>query len=599
MNRKIKLLVGITLGSFVLFMGSVAGASTVYVKRTEEAKLFTLGIGPGQQTNKAITSNTTRLDTPAQLSLTPVEIAKHSTTSDCWMILNNNVYYFTPFLTLHPGGAATMSPYCGRDGTNAYNTKDKTPTAKHSGAANAMLPQYLVGAVGTTLNMSSTSQNSASTQTQINTPTTSSNTLTTQQPNVSQFLTNLITQKSTGTSTNTTTNTSTGTSNNSNTTSPGNSGQATPTPSPIPGSTLSTAAVSTHNTPDDCWLIISNTVYNISSYLVMHPGGVDVITPYCGRDGTNAFNTKDVNPGRGHSSYAQSLLGSYTVGSLGTVINPLPAPTNTPQPTPIPTLPPAPTAVPTLGPTQIPGTTATPTPIPTHSPTPTPTSILVVLPTAIPTSIPTPIPTATQQTLTTVVVATHNTASDCWIIISNKVYNVTTYLSMHPGGVSIITAYCGKEATTAYNTKGGKGGNHSTNANNQLARYLIGIIGSVVAPTPTPTPRPTAVPTSSPTPGPTQAPGNTATPSPRPTATPTPTPTPRPTATPTPTSSASAKGGPGVLPSAILTKYPGATIKSQQISTSGAQEVEIITSTGSCRHIKTSSTGAIRSDQAC
>ena len=34
----------------------------------------------------------------------------------------------------------------------------------------------------------------------------------------------------------------------------------------------------------------------------------------------------------------------------------------------------------------------------------------------------------------------HNSASDCWIIINKKVYNVTSWIPRHPGGeqVSVI-----------------------------------------------------------------------------------------------------------------------------------------------------------------
>ncbi|KAI0932367.1 hypothetical protein AcW1_000485 [Taiwanofungus camphoratus] len=47
-------------------------------------------------------------------------------------------------------------------------------------------------------------------------------------------------------------------------------------------------------------------------------------------------------------------------------------------------------------------------------------------------------------------VAGHNDASSCWVIISNKVYDVTDFLPEHPGGAKIILKYAGRDATAAY-----------------------------------------------------------------------------------------------------------------------------------------------------
>lgn len=82
--------------------------------------------------------------------------------------------------------------------------------------------------------------------------------------------------------------------------------------------TLSAEVIGQHATSSDCWLLIDNGVYDVTSYLRLHPGGRAIIIPYCGKDATAAFTTK---AGQGsHSSFAQSQLAAYAIGTLGTTI---------------------------------------------------------------------------------------------------------------------------------------------------------------------------------------------------------------------------------------------------------------------------------------
>ncbi len=91
----------------------------------------------------------------------------------------------------------------------------------------------------------------------------------------------------------------------------------------------------------------------------------------------------------------------------------------------------------------------------------------------------TPKSSTVTQTPTSIItdseVAKHNTTSDCWIIIKNNAYDVTTYISAHPGGSEEIIKTCGTDATAAYATiKGGRG--HSPSADSDLTTLFIGAV---------------------------------------------------------------------------------------------------------------------------
>jgi cytochrome b involved in lipid metabolism len=72
-------------------------------------------------------------------------------------------------------------------------------------------------------------------------------------------------------------------------------------------------------------------------------------------------------------------------------------------------------------------------------------------------------------------VAKHCTAEDCWLIIGSPtsggsfVYDVTRYLSSHPGGAEILLEHAGKNATEAFEDIG-----HSDSAKSKLLTLRIG-----------------------------------------------------------------------------------------------------------------------------
>jgi hypothetical protein len=97
---------------------------------------------------------------------------------------------------------------------------------------------------------------------------------------------------------------------------------------------------------------------------------------------------------------------------------------------------PTPVATPSSTPTVV----VTPTPTPTLTPTPTPTPT--------PTLTPTPTPTIAGYTMAQV--RANNTAKSCWTVIDGYVYNLTNWISAHPGGSGAILFLCGTDGTNAF-----------------------------------------------------------------------------------------------------------------------------------------------------
>lgn len=83
-------------------------------------------------------------------------------------------------------------------------------------------------------------------------------------------------------------------------------------------------------------------------------------------------------------------------------------------------------------------------------------------------------PVTVQNTYTLWDLSNHKSQRDCWLAINGNVYDVTKYLDMHPGGADLILMNCGKDATAAFNTQGGRGGGHSSKAKALLEQYLVG-----------------------------------------------------------------------------------------------------------------------------
>jgi len=86
-----------------------------------------------------------------------------------------------------------------------------------------------------------------------------------------------------------------------------------------PGVALTPAEIAAHSSAGSCWVTIGGRVYDLTGFLSIHPGGAGAILPYCGKDGSTAYGTKNI--GSSHSSYAVSLLNLYFIGDPGTTVN--------------------------------------------------------------------------------------------------------------------------------------------------------------------------------------------------------------------------------------------------------------------------------------
>jgi len=96
---------------------------------------------------------------------------------------------------------------------------------------------------------------------------------------------------------------------------------------------------------------------------------------------------------------------------------------------------------------------------------------------------PSSVPSATTN-YTMTQVAAHNSAGDCWSVVSGKVYNLTAWIPKHIGGPGVITSMCGIDGTSLYNSKH----QGSASAAGALANYVIGTLsGSSTATPSTPT----------------------------------------------------------------------------------------------------------------
>jgi cytochrome b involved in lipid metabolism len=86
-----------------------------------------------------------------------------------------------------------------------------------------------------------------------------------------------------------------------------------------------------------------------------------------------------------------------------------------------------------------------------------------------------PVAAATVQ-LTAAEVSKHDSSNDCWSIVRGKVYDLTSFVSRHPGGQGEIKAICGRDGSSSFLSE------HSgdSQANSQLSSFVLGELNATI-----------------------------------------------------------------------------------------------------------------------
>jgi len=167
------------------------------------------------------------------------EVAKHTTKTDCWVVVNGQVLDVTSFLSEHPGGELAILTFAGKDATEEFNMihpPDVIP--KYA-------PNAVIGMIGAGIPAGGGGAVAA-----------------------------------------------------------GGGGGG--------GGGITMAEVAKHTTKNDCWVVVSGQVLDVTSFLSEHPGGELAILTFAGKDATEEFNM--IHPPDVIPKYAPNAI----IGMVGT-----------------------------------------------------------------------------------------------------------------------------------------------------------------------------------------------------------------------------------------------------------------------------------------
>jgi len=88
-----------------------------------------------------------------------------------------------------------------------------------------------------------------------------------------------------------------------------------PTATPMSQANITLADVEKHSTKEDCWLVLSGKVYDVTEMIGKHPGG-EAILQGCGKDATELFETRPMGSKTPHSQKARDMAKGFEIGVL-------------------------------------------------------------------------------------------------------------------------------------------------------------------------------------------------------------------------------------------------------------------------------------------
>jgi hypothetical protein len=116
------------------------------------------------------------------------------------------------------------------------------------------------------------------------------------------------------------------------------------------------------------------------------------------------------------------------------------------------------------------------TPTPSQSATQSPSPSKSATQSTSPSKSATPSATTALTKLTLDEIKKHASSTSCWSIVYENVFDLTKWITKHPGGAEKIRAICGKDGTSSFERQ------HTGDAGaaNQLSSYFLGKLGDSI-----------------------------------------------------------------------------------------------------------------------